>query len=127
MNLTEPASGQVYEVQFDRPAQIGILVKVNTPNGNTQDIIQAILDYAAGLIQVTNQNGSQGTLPGFTVGADVSPFDIAGAILAENPGVYLTSVQISLTSPINFSSNPIAIGVNQQAFTQASFITVNVG
>lgn len=126
VNVVEPASGQTYAVSFDRPAQIDILVKVTTTNGNAANITQAILDYAAGLVQVTDQNGSIGTLPGFVVGASVSPFDIAGAILAENPGTYLSSVQISLTSPINFTSNPIPIGVNQQAFVQPSFITVNV-
>jgi hypothetical protein len=126
VNVIEPASGQSYAVSFDRPAQIGILVNVTTTNGNAANITQAILDYAAGLVQVTDQNGSIGTLPGFVVGADVSPFDIAGAILAENPGTYLSSVQISLTSPISFTSNPIPVGVNQQAYTQASFVTVNI-
>jgi hypothetical protein len=124
--VVEPASGQTYAVQFDRPTQIGILVNVTTTNGNAASITQAILDYAAGLVQVTDQNGSMGTLLGFTVGADVSPFDIAGAILAENPGTYISSVQISKTSPISFTSNPIPIGVSQQAYTQQSFITVNV-
>jgi hypothetical protein len=126
IDVVEPASGQTYAVQFDRPEQIGILVQVNTTNGNVANITQAVLDYAAGLIQVTDQNGSQGTLPGFVVGASVSPFDIAGAILAENPGTYLSSVQISLTSPISFSSNPISVGLNQQAYTQQSYIIVNV-
>ena len=127
VNVIEPASGQAYAVQFDRPAQVGILINVTTTNGNAADITQAILDYAAGLVQVTDQNGSIGTLPGFVVGASVSPFDIAGAILAENPGTYLKSVQISLTSPISFTSNPITIGVNEQAYTQASYISVNIG
>jgi hypothetical protein len=126
INLVEPASGQTYPVQFDRPDQIGILVQVNTTNGNVANITQAILDYAAGLVQVTDQNGSMGTLPGFTVGASVSPFDLAAAIVAENPGTYLSNVQISLTSPISFSSNPITIMLNQQAFTQQSYIVVNV-
>lgn len=127
INVIEPASGQTYAVKFDIPEQVGILITVNTTNGNINNITQAILDYAAGLVQVTDQNGSQGTLPGFVVGADVSPFDIAGAILAENPGAYLKGVQISLLSPIGFSSNPIPIGVNQQAYTQQSYIVVNVG
>jgi hypothetical protein len=127
VNLIEPASGQTYPVKFDRPEQVGVLVQVNTTNGNVANIIQAVLDYAAGLVQVTDQTGSTGTLPGFTVGASVSPFDLAAAIVAENPGTYLKSVQISLTSPISFSSNPITIGLSQQAYTQASYIVVNVG
>lgn len=126
VNVVEPASGQTYPVQFDIPEQIGILVTITTTNGNVHAITQSILDYAAGLLQVTDQNGSTGTLPGFVVGADVSPWDIAGAVTAENPGTYISNVQISLSSHVNFVSTPIAIGVNQQAFTQQSFIVVNV-
>lgn len=126
VNLVEPASGQTYAVQFDIPQEIGILINVTTTNGNATNITQSILDYAAGVIQVTDQNGSTGTLPGFVVGADVLPFDIAGAIVAENPGTIITSVQVSKLSPISFSSNPIVIGVNQQAYTQMSFVTVTV-
>lgn len=126
VNVVEPASGQTYAVQFDIPEQIGILITVNTTNGNAANITQSILDYAAGLVQVTDQNGATGTMPGFVVGADVSPFEIAGAVLAENPGTYISGVQISLLSPVNFVSTPIAIGVNQQAYTQQSYIVVNV-
>jgi hypothetical protein len=126
VDVVEPASGQVYAVSYDIPQQIGILVNVTTTNGNADAIIQSILDYAAGLVEVTDQNGSSGTLPGFVVGADVSVFDIAGAIIAENPGVYLSSITISVVSPNVPSTNPIPIGVNQQAFTQASFISVTI-
>ena len=86
VNVTEPASGQVYGVQFDRPTPVSILIRVTTPNGDASNIIQTILDYAAGEVQISNANGVQHSLPGFVVGADVSPFEIAGAIMAENPG-----------------------------------------
>lgn len=118
VNVTEPSSGQTYAVQFDRPTQVGILINVTTPNGNVTNIIQAILNYVSGGVSGLN---------GFTVGADASPFEIAGAIMAQYPAYFITSVQISLTSPVSFSSNVIPIGVNQQAFTQESYINVEVG
>ncbi|OWK44050.1 baseplate J/gp47 family protein [Fimbriiglobus ruber] len=115
VSVVEPASGQSYTVLFDRPTQVGILVKVTTTNGNEANIIQAILDYAAG-----NING----LAGFVVGADVSPFEIAGAIMSEFPGYYISQVEISLTSPVSYTTSVIAIGVNEIAQTQASYVSV---
>ena len=87
VNVIEPASGQTYSVSFDRPTSVGILVQVTTTNGNSASIIPAVLDYANGAI-----NG----LAGFVVGADVSPFEIAGAIMSENPGYFISQVEISL-------------------------------
>lgn len=115
VTIVEPASNQPYTVLFDRPSVIGILIKVTSPNGNAANIEQAILDYAAGLI-----NG----LSGFVVGADVSPFEISGAIMSEYPSYYISNVQISILSPVNYSNAIIPIGVNQIAMTQLSYITV---
>lgn len=115
VSVIEPASGQSYAVQFDRPEIIGVLIKVTTTNGDAGNITKAVLDYAAGAI-----NG----LAGFVVGADVSPFEIAGAIMAEQPGYYISKVEVSRVSPVAYSTNPIAIGINQIAHTQLSYVTV---
>ncbi|OWK36888.1 baseplate J/gp47 family protein [Fimbriiglobus ruber] len=40
VSVVEPASGQSYTVLFDRPTQVGILVKVTTTNGNEANIIR---------------------------------------------------------------------------------------
>jgi hypothetical protein len=117
VSVVEPASGQTYAVQFDEPTQVGILIQVTTTNGNAANIVQAILDYAAGSI-----NG----LAGFVVGANVSPFEIAGAIMSEYPGYYISNVQVSLLSPVSYTTNIIPIGLNEIAQTQQSFITVNI-
>lgn len=118
VSVTEPASGQVYAVKFDRPSAIGILVNATVHNCTSGAATQAVLDYAAGLV-----NNYQG----FVVGADVSPFELAAAIAFENPGAYISSVTISLSSGSpSFSTTPIAIQVNQQAFTQSSFINITV-
>ena len=116
VNVIEPASGQTYAVKFDRPDQIGILVKVTTNSASSAaNIEQAIIDYFAG-------NIANFPMPG--VGGDISTFDIAGAILAENPGYYLSKVEISIVSPISYATTPIEIGVNQIAVTQLSYISV---
>ena len=125
VSVVEPASGQTYSVAFDRPTPVGILIQVTSPNGNSANIIQSILDYANGLIEITGTNGVSSNVPGFVVGSNVSPFEIAAAIVSENPGIYVSQVQISLTSPVTYSTNVIEIGVNQQAYTEASYITVN--
>lgn len=114
--VIEPASGQSYDVQFDRPEVISILVKVTTSNGNTSDIIQAVLDYANGLLD---------GLAGFVVGADVSPFEISGAIVRQFPSYYISKVELSLISP-SYSATAIPIALNEIAYTQSSYITVVV-
>jgi Baseplate J-like protein len=124
-SVVEPASGQTYTVLFDRPTPIGILCTVISPNGNEANVVQAILDYAAGLVEIIDQNGVTQTLPGFVVGGSVSPFVIAGAIMAENPGIILTSVEIGLAPSGSQSATVIPVGVNQIATIIAGNITVN--
>lgn len=115
INLIEPASGQSYAVKFARPNQIGILIKATIKNGTVDQVTQALLDYA---------NGNIDGEAGFVVGADVSPFELAAAINEEVPGIYVQKVEISLTSPVTFSTDPIAIGIDSIAQTQLSYITV---
>ena len=120
--VTEPASGQAYTVQFDRPTPIGILVKATVSGASAGNVIQAVLDYAAGT--VSDPAGNPSNLTGFVVGSSVSPYEIAAAISIENPGCYVSNLQISLTSPISYQSTPIAIAVNEIATTQYSYVTV---
>lgn len=120
VNVSESASGQIYEVKFDRPSVIDILVKVtvalNTSNSNTTDnVIAAVLDYANG-----NLDGERG----FVVGASVSPFELSGAINREFPSIFVKKVEISLTSPVSYSTNEIAIALNEIASTSEGLISV---
>lgn len=117
VDLIEPASGQMYGVQFDRPGIIGVVVKVYTTNGNTSNIINTVVDYANGLV-----NG----LAGFVVGEDVSPFEIAGAIVAQFPDYFITKVEVSYSESVSYSTNTLAIALNEIAYTQSSYVTVVV-
>jgi hypothetical protein len=115
VSIIEPASNQVYSVKFDRPTVIPVLIRVTASNGSTANIIQAVLDYAAGLI-----NG----LKGFVIGNDVSPFEIAGAIMSEYPGYFISKIEVSLESSVSYSTTTIPIAINQIAYTQFSYVTV---
>lgn len=117
VTITEPASGQDYTVKFDRPSEIGILVKVYTTNGSSDDITQGVVDYANGLID---------GLDGFTVGSDVSPFEISGALIRKFPSYYISKVEVSYLSPISYTTNTLPIAVNEIAYTESSFVTVVV-
>lgn len=117
VSVVEPASGQTYAVKFDRPEVVGVLIRVTTSNGNATNIANAILDYAAGLLP---------GLDGFVVGADVSPFEISGAIMSVYPGYFISKVEVSIVSPIVYSTDTLEIAVNEIAYTQNSYITVVV-
>lgn len=116
VSVVEPTSGQTYEVKFDRPDEIGILVKVTTTNGDDTNIKAAILNYIAG--------GIDGD-PGYVVGGDVSPWEIAGAINAQYPSTYITKVEIApSTSPTSWSTDVYEIAVDEIAKTLITDITV---
>lgn len=115
VSLVEASSGQTYAVKFDRPLEIGVLFRVTIKNGTAPDVKQAILDYANGLIDGES---------GFTVGQDVSPFEIAGAINKQFPAIYVQNVELSPTSVVAYTNSQLAIALNQVARTQDSYITV---
>lgn len=117
---TNPFSGQTIDVLFDRPDIIQILVQVTAQQSTsvqnpTTAIVQAILDYQNGLIE-----GERGLV----VGQSVSPFQLAGAINKEAPGIFVQQVEISLVSPLDYTTDVIPIQVWQKANIQASSITV---
>lgn len=115
VNVVEPASGQTYAVKFDRPDQIVIRVKVTTTNGATDNIKNAVMQYV---------NGELPGLAGFIIGADVSPFELMSGIVLLYPSYYISKIELSLDSPISYSTNPIAIGINEIAVTDESRISV---
>ncbi len=116
IDVIEPASGQTYTVLFDRPAEITILVRVTTTNGDSASIKTAILNYIAGGLSEES---------GYVVGGDVSPWEIAGAINRQYPSIYLTKVEISYVSP-SYTTNVLPIALNEIPVTIESNITVVV-
>lgn len=122
VNMPHPGTGQTYPVKFDRPTSIALAARVTVRNGNAltdvpQAVRQAILDYAAGLLEGE---------PGFVVGGSVSSFELAGAVNREAPGVYVQKCEISLASVISWSTAEIAIALNEKATIASGAIEVVV-
>ena len=122
VNMPHPATGQSYPVKFDRPAPVALAARLTVRKGSAlgdvpQTVRQAVLDYAAGLLEGE---------PGFTVGANVSAFELGGAVNREAPGVYVQKCEISLASVISWTTDEIAMALNQKATILAGDITVVV-
>jgi len=118
----DPVSGQSYDVRLERPTDIPILVEVTVSVGTSlaDPIIacqDAVIKYAAGLIE--------GEL-GFVVSADVSPFELGGAVNQENPGFFVRQVLVDTVAGASPSTSIIPIGINQQASVIRANITVTV-
>ncbi len=122
VNVTDPNSGQVYPVLFTRGTEIPIIVRVTISMGTTTadpnvTIPAAIFEYAAG------------TMPGevgFVLGADASPFELAGAISRNTPGVFVKNVEVgTVASPI-YGNTPVAIDLWEYASIAGSNIIILV-
>jgi hypothetical protein len=123
VTIVEPASGQSYNVLFDRPTVEAVLVQVTIKQGsNTSNLLQtvpqAIVDYANGVIEGD---------PGFVVGQNVSPYDLAGAIYAELPGVFIQLIQVAFAggSPV-FQPTELVLAKNQIASVALNSVQVTI-
>jgi len=122
VNVVEPVSGQTYAVKFSRPTAVPIKVRATVKTSDAlidpaAAVKQAILDYAAGLL-----DGE----PGFVVGADISPFELAGAVNRETPEIYVQNMEITTVAANTFSNSQIVILISQIATLAESDITVDI-
>ena len=120
VDVTEPASGQVFPVSFDRPnlIAVGARVTISSTTAVTDPaaaVRQAILDYANGLLE--------GEL-GFTVGSSVSSFELAGAVNREFPAIYVRKVEIKKIVGGTYSTDEILIAIFEKATIEESAIQV---
>lgn len=119
IDVIEPVSGQSYEVQFDRPEQVLVYIRVTIKNNSSSldpnlVIRQAIMRYVDG-----EQEGEEG----FVVGANVSPFELASAVNREYPTIFVKKVEIS-TNGTDYTTDEIQIALDQLAVTTEGLITV---
>lgn len=119
VSVTDPYSGQITSVKFDRPTQIPILVRVTvkqTPLDAQNIVRDAIMDYV---------NGDLPGGMGLKVGDDVYPFEFSGAINQVQPPLIVTNIEIS-TDGATWSTSPLTVGLDEVATLQRSAITVNI-
>lgn len=108
VSVVEPASGQTYVINFDRPTLVTLFVRITAKFNNTDGatiIPNAAMAYATGEIE-----GDAGLI----VGASVSPWEFAGAVNQVEPRIKVTKVELS-TDGITWNSNVLTIALNQQA------------
>ncbi len=122
VNVTDPASGQIYPVKFDRPTEKPVKARVTVRNLSALTDVPAavraaIVAYAAGL-----QEGE----PGFVVGASVSSFELAGAVNRDAPGIYVQNCEISLVAVTSWVVGQISIALNEIASIVSGNIEVVV-
>ncbi len=122
VNVTDPVSGQVYPVSFQRPDVVDVQTRVTVRNtGAVADIPAAVraavLQYTAGLIDGES---------GFVVGASVSPFEIGGAVARQVPGLYVQKVEVSLLVPTVWTTDEIPISITEIAAIISANILVVV-
>jgi hypothetical protein len=121
--ITEPVSEQRCPVTFGVPTPVPVLVRVTvikTPSfvGDVVTLVQnAVLAYAQGKIEGE---------AGFVVGADVSCFEIAGAISRTLPTLFVGKVEATKANAISYSTNTISINVWEIATTTINGISVLV-
>lgn len=121
VTLVDPYSGQSNVVKFDRPNAKLVIIQVNVSASSatvnpTEAIKDIILQYADGEIEGE---------PGFAVGKNVSPFELAGAINQQLPTVYIKSVLVAFTGG---TPQPVELVLElwEQAYTDISSISVNL-
>lgn len=119
--VTNPWSGQDFTVKFDRPTDFPVWVRATVSvrsavSDPSTDVKNAILAYAAGEIE---------GMEGFKVGESVSPFEIAGAIAIEVPGLYVQKVEVS-DDGITYVTTEITLAIEEMASVTVGHITVVV-
>lgn len=120
VTVTESASQQNYTVKFQRPTDVPILAritaKVTSAIQNPHDaIVNALLAYA--------NNEIEGET-GLTVGKSVSPFEIAGAINIQTPGIYVQLVEVTKAAVVSYQSTEIPLNIWEKATLASGSITV---
>lgn len=120
VDVTDPTSGQTYVVLFDRPTEVPVGARITvtippTSSASTAQVKQAVLDYAAGTIE--NQRG-------FIVGGAVSPFELAGAVMIEIPGVFVSKAEVQLISGGGYQTTELVLALDEIGTITSAHIEV---
>lgn len=118
VHVQDPVNGRLYEVKFDRPEEIALLIRVTvkaSPLDVQQLVPDLIMNYVGGDIE--------GDVS-FVVGSDVSTFEIASAVNQQEPTIFVKKVELSVVGSGTWSPDTLEIAPNQIARTQRSSIQV---
>lgn len=117
--VTDPFSGQIIPVQFQRPDIILILVRVTISQSSLPDAASAtkdaILRYA---------NGDLPGSDGLIVSQNVSCPELSKSIGILYPDIFIDLMEISYSSPLNYVSTELDIKSYEKAVILSSAIEV---
>lgn len=125
VNVTDPITGVINEVLFDLPQAQDFLVRVSVRRGTFSGDIPGTVTDAV----VRYANGEIDGETGFIVGGSVSPFEIAGAIAREAPGLFVALVEVRNTSAPGggtWETTEISLAINEVARAIPGSVTVIV-
>lgn len=119
--ITDPWSGQIYNVKFQRPTIVPVFVqitvRVGTDTANPVVVVpEAIETWAAG--DIPNEQGLK-------IGTGVSPFEIAAAVNYFYPQMTVTNVLLSRSGGTP-APGVLAISLLERGTINASYVTVVV-
>lgn len=117
VEVTEPSSGQVYNVKFDRPKEITVFCRVTVRKSpfDAQTLIpDAVEKWVA---------GETDTDDGLAVGRDVSPFEIAAVVNTAEPRLFVLKVELS-TDGVAWSTDVIPVQINAVARLRRNAVQV---
>lgn len=115
--VTEPISGRIYPVKFDRPTEITLYVRVTVKRGSlpvATIVPDVLMQYADGELEGDS---------GLDVGKDVSPFELAAAINQVYPTIYVQLVETSING-LSWLATTRTILINEVARLAANRVSV---
>lgn len=118
VNVADPVIGRLYEVKFDRPQEIALLIRV-TVKASSLDVQQLVPDLVMNYV-----NGDIEGDVSFVVGSDVSTFEIASAVNQQEPTIFVKKVELSVVGSGTWSAHTMEIAPNQIARAQRNSIQV---
>lgn len=117
VEITDPISGQLYTMKFDRPEVVPLFARVTVAVSPVA--AQIVVRQAVDLMTAGEIEGDDGLV----VGRNVSPFEIAAAVNFVEPSLFVKRVELSLDGS-TWSTDEQVIAINQIASLPSTAVQV---
>lgn len=118
--VVDPSSGQTYTVKYDVPTLVPLLVRVTCKQGSFQGNPATAIPIAAAAFANNQVDG----ITGFVLGQSASPWEMGAGIQAQLPGLYISKIELSLVSSVDYEPAEIAMEIFQKATVIAADVAV---
>jgi hypothetical protein len=129
VSCTDNVTGQAYTVKYEIPTLVPFMIRATVKQGSfvgqiNDAVSNAILAFSNNTVAENTQTDLG--INGFVLGGSVSPFEIAGAILAQVPGCYVQKVEVSTVAAATYQTTEWVLNINQKASISVGNIDVIV-